>query len=75
MQRIMAHAIIYQGRTYRMHVAELTDTGQLSLYPFDTEIHSTPFINGTITIDTIPDPHTGRPSLHILTPQKTHYTP
>lgn len=50
-ERILAHRICWQGRVYQMHVAELdTVTGQVSLYPFTGELHSTTFISGTILL-------------------------
>lgn len=51
MKRIFAHRIIYNGREYVNHVAELDEaTGEVSLYPFEHEIHSTRFISGTVML-------------------------
>ena len=50
-QRILAHHIVWQGRTYHMHIAELnTETGEITMRPFESEIHSTTFISGTVLL-------------------------
>ncbi len=63
MQRIFAHKIIYQGRQYRNHIAELTPSGTIRLTPFTGETPSTTFISGTIRLHLIPG--TPAPSLTI----------
>ena len=41
-QRILAHNIVWQGRTYHMHIAELDpETGKVTMRAFDHEIPST----------------------------------
>lgn len=50
-ERILAHTICWHGKEYTMHIAELnTLTGQVTLYPFTGELHSTTFISGTILL-------------------------
>ena len=52
-QRILAHNIVWQGRTYHMHIAELdTETGKVTMRAFDHEIPSTIFISGTVLLIT-----------------------
>lgn len=56
MSRIFAHRIIYEGKVYRNHIAELTPDGHLLLTPFTNETHSTVFISGTVRLI----PHSGK---------------
>ena len=42
-KRVFAHKIIYCGKEYRNHVAEITDNGEVVLYPFESEIAMTLF--------------------------------
>lgn len=50
-QRILAHNIVWQGRTYHMHIAELDpETGKVTMRAFDHEIPSTIFISGTVLL-------------------------
>ncbi|MDE7024978.1 MAG: hypothetical protein K2O88_03755 [Paramuribaculum sp.] len=50
-QRILAHTIVWRGREYHMHIAELdTITGQVTMHPYEGEIHSTVFISGTVLL-------------------------
>lgn len=57
MQRIFAHRIIYKGVTYDNHVAQLGDSGCVTIFPFKEEIPSTRFVSGTIelTVETESD--------------------
>ncbi len=50
MERIYAHRIIYRGKVYDNHVIELSDDGNVRLFPFTGEIHSTRFIPGTVEV-------------------------
>lgn len=50
MQRLMAHKIIYDGEVYTCHIIELDDSGCVRLTPFDGEIHSVLFVNGTVEV-------------------------
>lgn len=50
MQRVFAHKIIYCGKEYRNHVAELSDKGAVKLFPFECEIAMTLFYSGAIEI-------------------------
>lgn len=50
MERIMAHSIEFEGQTYRMHILELDDQGNVSLTPFEHETPNTRFINGHIRV-------------------------
>lgn len=56
MQRIYAHKIIYEGRSYSNHVIELASDGNVRLFPFEGEIHSTRFISGTVRVEVATDP-------------------
>ncbi|MCM1028030.1 MAG: hypothetical protein NC342_00750 [Pseudoflavonifractor sp.] len=54
LQRILAHNIIYRGRSYPLHLAEFdSTTGHLSLRPFSEETHSTRFIPGSVELSVI----------------------
>lgn len=48
--RIMAHVIVYEGREYPLHIAEMGPDGTIRLYPFECEIHSTRFIEGRVEV-------------------------
>lgn len=51
MQRIAAHIIDFEGKTYKMSVIELADDGKtVSIFPLTREIHSTTFISGRICV-------------------------
>lgn len=50
MQRVFAHRIIYNGVAYDNHVAQLDDSGCITIFPFKEEIPSTRFISGTIEL-------------------------
>ena len=57
MQRIFSHHIIYCGRHYLNHVAQLDDHSTIpSFYPFKNEFHSTRFYSGTVSL-TVVDGH------------------
>ena len=56
-ERILAHAIVYEGVEYPLHIAELTDSGTIKLYPFEHELHSTRFIPGRVTVSVGSDGH------------------
>lgn len=51
MQRIFAHRIIFEGRTYVNHVIELDDNGRVRLFPFEEEVHSTTFVSGSVVVE------------------------
>lgn len=55
--RIMAHAIICDGMIYRgLHVAQLTPGDKkITVYPCDTELHSTRFFNGCVAVSVSAD--------------------
>lgn len=50
MERILAHSILYEGREYRMCVAELQPDGTVTFTPFDSEVHSTVFVSGRVRL-------------------------
>lgn len=51
MQRIFAHDIVYEGRHYPFHVAQLADGETLpTFFPFNKEIHSTIYYPGTVEV-------------------------
>ena len=49
-KRVFAHKIIYCGKEYCNHVAEITDNGEVVLYPFESEIAMTLFYSGTVEV-------------------------
>lgn len=49
-ERVLAHVVIYEGIEYPLHIAELSDSGTIKLYPFEQEIHSTRFIPGRVAV-------------------------
>ncbi len=50
-KRFMAHEIVYDGISHKLHIAELdTATGKITLHPYKGETHSTTFINGTVVL-------------------------
>lgn len=51
---VMAHRIIYEDATHTLAIARHEPEGALSIAPFDTETHTTEFINGTIVIARTP---------------------
>lgn len=56
-ERILAHVIIYEGVEYPLHIAELTDAGEIKLYPFEQELHSTRFIPGRVKVSVDAEGH------------------
>ena len=50
MERVFAHRIVYQGKLYRNHVAELNDNGVLRFFMFEREIPMTRFYSGTVEL-------------------------
>ena len=55
-QRVFAHRIIYCGKEYRNHVAELASDGTVVLFPFEREIAMTTFYSGTIELTVTSEP-------------------
>lgn len=51
---VMAHKIIYEDTAHTLAIARHEPEGVLSISPFDTETHTTEFINGTIVIASTP---------------------
>lgn len=60
---VMAHTVIFEGKSYRLAVARHMHDGSLSVTPFGGEEHTTEFMNGTIIIEKTPGGFT-------VTPQK-----
>lgn len=55
LQRVFAHKIIYCGRVYSNHVAELSADGRVVFFPFEREIAMTRFYSGSIELTLTPD--------------------
>lgn len=51
MKRVAAHKITFRGKTYQMSVVELTDKGEIRIYPLTEEIPFTSFFNGHIRVE------------------------
>lgn len=50
-KKVLAHRIIYGGKTYPMSIAEISDEGkEVSITPYTQETPNTAFINGAIEI-------------------------
>lgn len=50
MNKFLAHKVVFEGREYKMSIAELTDDGHLIIKPYSSEVHSTVFINGAVEL-------------------------
>lgn len=69
--RYLAHRIVHRGREYKLSVLEIIcESGRydVRVTPFDREIHSTSFHNGTIAVCNRPcaAEDAGRPENHFI---------
>lgn len=53
MKRYMAHKVIVDNVMHKLSIVTINDDGSVYVSPFDAEIHSTRFIDGTLIVDTI----------------------
>lgn len=53
MKKILAHKIIYKGKTYDMSVVTLDGSKVISIEPFEKEIPATKFVSGTLDLDNV----------------------
>lgn len=48
-RKILAHKVVYEGKTYAMSVAEISPDGKkLTVNPFERECAGTVFVSGTV---------------------------
>lgn len=59
MGSLLAHNIIYRGRTYRNSVATLLPDGTVRIEPFAAETPSTIFVSGEVMLETFCQPNSG----------------
>ncbi|MBD5241455.1 MAG: hypothetical protein HDS59_05190 [Barnesiella sp.] len=47
---VMAHCIIFEGKEFPLSIARHKLDGSLSITRFDEEVHTTEFVNGTVSV-------------------------
>lgn len=52
MIRFLAHRVILDEVPYPLSVVTVHDTGEVDIEPFAEELHSTRFVDGTVSITT-----------------------
>lgn len=58
--RLMAHRIVLDGREYPLSILTVDADGRCSVQPYEHEVHSVRFYNGTLTVGPRPSA-TARP--------------
>ncbi|MDE6651216.1 MAG: hypothetical protein K2K08_02295 [Paramuribaculum sp.] len=49
-EAVLAHCIIFENKSFSLSVARHEHDGTLSITPFNHEVHTTVFVNGTVSI-------------------------